>query len=336
MPFVIRNDDVTSGRRSKNRNSRQRHHPHFLMRRILLQSELPHTKRKCSKCPGTGYLESRCRKPKLNDSHSEQTGIVHESSHLIRKTFNVNGVPVEFCLDTGAEADIQNEITYRATDKPPHQKFKEFGRGYDGRKIPFLGKDSPTFRYGNITTEEYFFVFRHGTTIPLRIDAMFRYGFLGPKICINSAKGVASQSSFTQYVSQWPLLDGNVEGPVSDCPRAHLPQRIRPKQNSWPKTTKPMQRIHVDYVGRFMAHNFLVTADAYSKYPQNFRWHRRGRGKYYYCPRTVLSLSSRNYFQSQRYSVLILLVCYRNDWLCDGVADWLPCNWSLTSSQLTD
>uniref|UniRef100_A0A0M3I0X0 Peptidase A2 domain-containing protein n=1 Tax=Ascaris lumbricoides TaxID=6252 RepID=A0A0M3I0X0_ASCLU len=98
------------------------------------------------------------RKPKLNDSHSEQTGIVHESSHLIRKTFNVNGVPVEFCLDTGAEADIQNEITYRATDKPPHQKFKEFGRGYDGRKIPFLGKDSPTFSHNGTQFSSYSYV----------------------------------------------------------------------------------------------------------------------------------------------------------------------------------
>ncbi|KHN82246.1 Uncharacterized protein K02A2.6 [Toxocara canis] len=73
--------------------------------------DCPHISHKCRKCARTGHLESKCRKPKRHDVHSVQIGTVHELSHLIRKTFSVNGVPVEFCLDTGAEANIVNETT---------------------------------------------------------------------------------------------------------------------------------------------------------------------------------------------------------------------------------
>ncbi|VDM48919.1 unnamed protein product [Toxocara canis] len=43
--------------------------------------------------------------------------MVYESSHLIRKTFRVNGVPVVFCLDALAETDTVSETAYRAIDK---------------------------------------------------------------------------------------------------------------------------------------------------------------------------------------------------------------------------
>ncbi|KHN83739.1 Uncharacterized protein K02A2.6, partial [Toxocara canis] len=46
---------------------------------------------------------------------------------------------------------------------------------------------------------------------------------------------------------------------------------VKAELHSWPKTTKPWQRIHVDYAGPFTGHKFLVTVDAYSKYPEIFR-----------------------------------------------------------------
>ncbi|KHN83184.1 Uncharacterized protein K02A2.6, partial [Toxocara canis] len=43
---------------------------------------------------------------------------------------------------------------------------------------------------------------------------------------------------------------------------------VKAELHSWPKNTKPWQRIHVDYGGSFRGNNFLVLVDAYSKYPE--------------------------------------------------------------------
>ncbi|KHN86232.1 Uncharacterized protein K02A2.6, partial [Toxocara canis] len=43
---------------------------------------------------------------------------------------------------------------------------------------------------------------------------------------------------------------------------------VKAELHSWPKTTKPWWRIYLDYAGPFMGHNFLVTVNAYSKYPK--------------------------------------------------------------------
>lgn len=37
---------------------------------------------------------------------------------------------------------------------------------------------------------------------------------------------------------------------------------------SWPVSTKPWSRIHIDYAGPFEGHNFLVIVDAFSKWPE--------------------------------------------------------------------
>ncbi|XP_058810405.1 uncharacterized protein K02A2.6-like [Phymastichus coffea] len=73
----------------------------------------------------------------------------------------------------------------------------------------------------------------------------------------------------------WPNIDDNIENLVKSCKICNEMQKNPPKAilTSWPWPEKAWSRIHLDFLGPFLGHIFLVVIDAHSKWPEiiNFK-----------------------------------------------------------------
>ncbi|KAL3105735.1 hypothetical protein niasHT_020896 [Heterodera trifolii] len=61
-------------------------------------------------------------------------------------------------------------------------------------------------------------------------------------------------------------------GFVQNCEPCQAAAKAPAKSNlhSWPKSTEPWQRIHIDYAGPFYGKMFLIVVDSFSKYQEVF------------------------------------------------------------------
>jgi hypothetical protein len=75
----------------------------------------------------------------------------------------------------------------------------------------------------------------------------------------------------TSYV-YWPNIDSDIESMIKKCHECAVFAKNPPKMllHSWPKSTKPWERIHVDYAGPLDGFYFLIVVDSYSKWPSIF------------------------------------------------------------------
>lgn len=82
--------------------------------------------------------------------------------------------------------------------------------------------------------------------------------------------GIVRMKSLARSYVYWPNIDVQIEDLVRQCSRCASEAKAptKTKLSSWPITTKPWSRIHIDYAGPFEGHNFLVVVDAYSKWPE--------------------------------------------------------------------
>ncbi|XP_058816377.1 uncharacterized protein K02A2.6-like [Topomyia yanbarensis] len=71
----------------------------------------------------------------------------------------------------------------------------------------------------------------------------------------------------------WPGVDQDVENFTASCRACASVAKAPPKTllSSWPQTSYPWQRLHVDYAGPFEGHYFLIMVDSYSKWPEIIR-----------------------------------------------------------------
>jgi hypothetical protein len=89
---------------------------------------------------------------------------------------NVNGVQVQFYLDTGAEVNIINKETFDYIGVLSLQKCDEVASMYNGQTATFLGKGRAVFRRLNHTIEDVFYVEPRGSLNLLSYPTMQRLG----------------------------------------------------------------------------------------------------------------------------------------------------------------
>jgi hypothetical protein len=75
----------------------------------------------------------------------------------------VNGVRVQFYLDTGAEVNIINKETFDYTGAPSLQKCDEVARMYNGQMVTFLGKGHAVFKCRDHVNEDVFYIAPRGS-----------------------------------------------------------------------------------------------------------------------------------------------------------------------------
>ncbi|XP_059351622.1 uncharacterized protein K02A2.6-like [Daphnia carinata] len=68
----------------------------------------------------------------------------------------------------------------------------------------------------------------------------------------------------------WHNIDQDIVDLVGRCTRCQESAKnsVKNELSSWPKTTSPWQRIHIDFAGPLKGKMFLVVVDAFSKWPE--------------------------------------------------------------------
>ena len=89
---------------------------------------------------------------------------------------DVNGVQVQFYLDTGVEVNIISKETVDYIGALSLQDCDEVARMYNGQTAAFLGKASAVFKRRNQTTEDVFYVAPRGSLNLLSYPTMQRLG----------------------------------------------------------------------------------------------------------------------------------------------------------------
>lgn len=82
--------------------------------------------------------------------------------------------------------------------------------------------------------------------------------------------GIVYMKSFARLYVYWPKIDKEIEQLVNCCSKCAIAGKSPTKSllYSWPKPSKPWERIHIDFAGPYKGSHFLVLIDAYSKWPE--------------------------------------------------------------------
>lgn len=80
--------------------------------------------------------------------------------------------------------------------------------------------------------------------------------------------GITRMKVLARSYFWWPKLDADIEVVAKRCVtcQEHLISLVPAPLHPWEWLSKPWQRLHIDYVGPFMGHMFLILMDTHSKW----------------------------------------------------------------------
>ena len=81
--------------------------------------------------------------------------------------------------------------------------------------------------------------------------------------------GICRMKGLARTVMWWPNIDSHIEEMVKGCNECQMTTAV-PPLNPLPWPSKPWSRIHMEYMGPFLNHMFLVIVDAGSKWIKIF------------------------------------------------------------------
>lgn len=85
--------------------------------------------------------------------------------------------------------------------------------------------------------------------------------------------GIVKMKGLARSFVWWETIDRDIETECKSCPGCQAVSNEPPSAplHRWEYPQQPWQRLHVDFAGPFRGHNYLVVADAYSKWPEIFQ-----------------------------------------------------------------
>ncbi len=96
----------------------------------------------------------------------EEPGPGSSDSNPWMVTLEVNGNPVKFCIDTGAEVTVISEQIHEKAGRPPPSPSNRTLRGPDTHILPVTGRFTATLKKGNLVAQEEVYVIE-GLSKPL-------------------------------------------------------------------------------------------------------------------------------------------------------------------------
>ena len=80
--------------------------------------------------------------------------------------------------------------------------------------------------------------------------------------------GITRMKQMARRYVWWPGIEREIEQCVKSCQPCRQAAKSPDREYCpWPKTSRPWQRVHVDYAGPFRGKMWLVCIDAHSKFP---------------------------------------------------------------------
>jgi hypothetical protein len=81
-------------------------------------------------------------------------------------------------------------------------------------------------------------------------------------------QGIVRTKAVAHSYCWWPQIDREIERIVQGCETCAVKRPDTPRQavQSWPQTSRPMQRVHMDFFGPVFNRHWLVMVDAYSRW----------------------------------------------------------------------
>lgn len=81
---------------------------------------------------------------------------------------------------------------------------------------------------------------------------------------------ISKTKSLTRAYFWWPKLDENIEQMIKarDVCMTLRPNNPISKNINWPGTSKPYDRVHIDFLGPIDTKTYLIITDAYSTFPE--------------------------------------------------------------------
>ncbi|KAL3073944.1 hypothetical protein niasHT_036032 [Heterodera trifolii] len=148
----------------------------------------PHSKATCRKCSKVGHLQNMCarhrewlskhsRKPTQGKQmNALQLGgisvnALNQPSRLVEAPVDVNGKPIDFVFDPGAEITVIDEESHHQIGRPRLIQCSESAKYHDGTECTLLGKGFATFTFGGRTHQGQFYV---------KIVSLLHFGKLQP------------------------------------------------------------------------------------------------------------------------------------------------------------
>ncbi|XP_065356150.1 uncharacterized protein LOC135950539 [Calliphora vicina] len=206
-----------------------------------------------------------------------------------RKHVNVliNNQNVELQLDTASDISIISEEIWASINSPTLTSTKRTARDANHNKIEFIGEfevpgirsapgafqqaieqilagipEATAYLDDVIIASETFQ--QHLQSIRHVLNRFSEYNMTGHQ-------GQQRMKSIARSNIYWPNIDQHIEDFVRLCPQCQTNMRSPTKTSlcSWPISTKPLQRVHIDIAGPIRSHYYLVIVDSFSYHPQS-------------------------------------------------------------------
>ena len=183
------------------------------------------------------------------------------------KLFDNNDV-IESRVISLIQEEFQQELPLRAAqiaqetrkDSILHQVYAYVLSGWPSNVSENI---QPFFRIRNeLSTAHDCLIWGIRTIIPFR----FRNKLLNHLHSTHA--GMSRMKANARRYFWWPALDKDIENLAAQCQTCPENSNQPPKAplSQWPVPETPWKRIHIDYMGRFLNHYYLIVVDAYSKW----------------------------------------------------------------------
>lgn len=167
-----------------------------------------------------------------------------------------SALPLTFkmiCAATNKDSNLQNLILYLQSGKWPNNKSSEM-------QCYFSRKD-------NMSIVDDCVMFGERIVIP----TCFRKRVL--RELHKGHHGIERTKALARSFVYWPHLDDEIKQYVQNCLKCSLTAKTLPKTTlcSWPLSTRPMERIHIDIAGPVDNFYYFLIIDSFSKWPQIYQ-----------------------------------------------------------------
>lgn len=173
------------------------------------RSECPHVSTKCTFCCKKGHTAQACRARLAFKSH-EVTAItchvhnVNASKFRAHATLAVNGCPIRFRIDSGADITLVGQDTWAKLERPLLSKYAFKCTSVNGNELSICGSFTANFSSADCSTEDVILVLRGRNVSLLGGRVPYSLGLLSVSPQVEIASSIISP--FDSLKSEFPAL----------------------------------------------------------------------------------------------------------------------------------